>query len=247
MTAMPFALSAPAGPLVAVAPFENAAGRKEHEPLVRAVEELICARLSRAARLVERRRLEAILREQRLALGWAGPEGAALKAGRLLAANYVVLGSVAVMGRKVVIAARAVEVRTGRVVGASKAAGGIERIAALAGRVGDELAGVLRRTGPPPKGLKVEKAPDYHVHWLEGLGLFYMGQYVRAIAKLTKAVRLEPRRPEIRLFLAKAYLAAGLRGHAEVELRRVARKFPGTREAKEAKALLESLRRRKGR
>jgi hypothetical protein len=52
---------------------------------------------------------------------------------------------------------------------------------------------------------------------------------------------LEPTRPGVSLFLARAYLGAGRKEHAAVELRRVARDFPDSEEAKVAQSLLAEV------
>jgi len=98
--------------------------------------------------------------------------------------------------------------------------------------------GEVRMTlGDDPGALKMfEKAeslnPEDHDAYLDqGIALDSMKEYGRAVEKIRQAVRLRPDIPELRYFLAVAYIDNSQSALAETELRKALELKPGYREA----------------
>ncbi len=90
--------------------------------LLKLLDEMALARLAQLQdfRLVERGRLDAVLREQELALSDLMDTSQAIKIGDLLAANYIVTGTVIEMANSVVIFGRILNVESGEVESAAQ-------------------------------------------------------------------------------------------------------------------------------
>lgn len=104
-------------PTVAVLPFENLNRDSTYEVLSRGMCESLIAGLSsvQSLILVERSQVEKILKEQALGLTGVVDEKTAPKTGQLLGAKYVVMGSYQIIGGKVRIITRFVDVETGQI------------------------------------------------------------------------------------------------------------------------------------
>jgi len=229
---------APLGPTIAIAPLASDQG---HEALALAVTDYLAARLSevRDLRLVERERIDAAWQELRLSALGLMDEGA-LRLGELVGADHLLLGALTwPTAQRLVLTARLVNVKTGAVEAAATVEGNLADVLPLTEQLAGKVAesrGQRLPTKPTPTA--VENVSDYRLAWLNGLGAFWTQQWSRAIAWLTRARKLEPNRPRVAFFLARAYLEAGRKEHAAVELRRVVRDFPRSDEAKAAQALL---------
>ncbi len=106
---------------MAVLPFQTLDPKAKEYQLGRVSSELLASRLAREPQImqVERSRLNAVITElQRSERGELSPNGA-VSVGKLLGANNVVLGSIAVTGPDYMITARVVDSESGRVVTAA--------------------------------------------------------------------------------------------------------------------------------
>ena len=106
---------------MAVLPFDSIDKKAKKHKLGRVSSELLSSRLSREPKIlqVERARLEAVIGElERSERGELSSDGA-VSVGKLLGANNVVIGSIAVAGPDYLLTARVVDSETGRVVTAA--------------------------------------------------------------------------------------------------------------------------------
>jgi TolB-like protein len=144
MMALP-ALARAAEPItVAVMPFQDLS--RSGSAVGEAIRETVTADLASAApaaglRVVERARLDGVLREQRLqaAAGELDVPGA-VKVGRLVGASLIVTGAYQKVGASVRLTARFVKVETGVIVGTAKVDGAAVELLTLEDRVTAELA-----------------------------------------------------------------------------------------------------------
>lgn len=157
---------------VAVLPFQVAGAAHGYDPGVMAAEYGV-AHLSRDPRflLVEREGVNRLLREQALALSGAVGDSGAAQVGKLLAARYLVTGTVTVEGARQVFTARMVSVESGEIVSAAVATAGSDSLEELyrtaLGERG-QLSGSLYRSAAGP-----------------GWGQFYTGHPVHGAVALT--------------------------------------------------------------
>lgn len=142
---------------VAILPFQTESDKKgsgSWDPGTMAAEYGVQA-LSRDPRfvVVDRAGLNQVLREQALVQSGAVGDSVVVRAGKLLAAQYVVVGTVRVQGPKQDFSARMVSVETGEVVSAALASAASEQLeslyrTALGERAG--IAGTLYRSAVGP-------------------------------------------------------------------------------------------------
>ena len=103
---------------LAVMEFENASELAREQNLGGTFSEILTDYLSRNAGVFdvyERSQLEAVLREQEMALSDAADQEQAIRVGRLTGAHLLVLGSVLQVGNDVQVVARMVETETGQI------------------------------------------------------------------------------------------------------------------------------------
>jgi len=149
-------ISLPAGrQSVAVLPFQSSGTKSgEYDPGVMAAEYGV-AYFMKDPRftVVERDGLNRLLKEQALALSGAVSDSGAAAAGRLVAARYLVTGTVTTTGRTQSFAARLVDVETGEIVSAAVAtvgSDGLEELYRTAIGERGQLSGSLYRSAAGP-------------------------------------------------------------------------------------------------
>jgi TolB-like protein len=158
------ALAAP--PTVAVIYFDYQGKSDELVPLKKGLASMLISDLagSDAYRMVERERLEDVLAEMKLQSSKNIDQSTAVKAGKLLGAHYLVLGSYFDVMKQLRVDARIVEVQTGRVVQSVGATGLPENFLVLEQKLSGDLGKHLSQLGsvpePTPKPQpKPSKAP----------------------------------------------------------------------------------------
>lgn len=139
---------------VAILPLNNNTGDATLNGTGRTLAELMMeeAKTSAGARVVERERLDQVLRELRLAEDAVMNQAAAVRAGRLLGAGRMVFGSFSVLGRGFALTARVVDVETGEIVAAVTRKGpGTEELEGMArAAIREALAGAGAPPAPAP-------------------------------------------------------------------------------------------------
>jgi TolB-like protein len=113
-----------------------------------------------AIRVVERDRLEDVLGELKLQTTAKIDQATAVKAGKLLGAQYLVLGRYFDVMKSLRIDTRIIEVETGRIVFSYGAAGKPEDFLTFEQKIAGELTQHFTKVVPaPPKGLTPRKRP----------------------------------------------------------------------------------------
>jgi TolB-like protein len=138
-------------PTVAVIYFDYQGKSEELAPLKKGLASMLISDLagSDAYRVVERERLEDVLAELKLQASAKIDQTSAVKAGKLLGAHYLVLGSYFDVMKQLRIDARIVEVETGRVLRSAGATGQPEDFVGLEQKLATELARHLGETAKP--------------------------------------------------------------------------------------------------
>jgi TolB-like protein len=127
--------------VIAVMPFANLARDTGLAWLGDGIAETMTTKLSQVPTwaVVERTRLDGVLKE--IALGQSGvvDDSTAAKAGKMLGATTMVVGAFQKAGESVRLTARSVEVASGRVLKASEATGTMDEIFALEDRLAEDI------------------------------------------------------------------------------------------------------------
>ena len=238
------AAAASAPPTVLILPFDNATGDPRYAALERGIPDLLGAALSGHAgrvRLVERDRLDAIVRERSLSWQQYVAAESPDRIGRIIQAQYVMRGSFTRTAGRLHVQALVYETETTRLVASASAHGDPTTLVPLS----EELAGQVVKllpAGTGPQGTSpADHDPDTSLLMIQGLGHFYTGRFDRAAPAFMKVLTKHPDDATARYWLARTFYDAGLRGHAAIELRAFLRVAPDHGKAAEVRRLLDTL------
>lgn len=190
-------LAAPTRPIVSVAPFENRTGDATLDVAGKGLADLLVTDLVAwdGVEVVERERLQAVLKELELQSTRAFDAATAVKVGRLAGAGYVLSGAMLRDGGALVVDARLVSVETGKTVLAVRArrpsAQIFELEQELAGKVADAIDAKL--VADPAKRRRA-KVPDLDalVAYANAIDLADRGQLAEAQAAMQAVVSKAP-------------------------------------------------------
>jgi hypothetical protein len=227
-----------------VAPLNTEAAHANDQSLGAAISEVLAVALADRKKMtvLERRRLHDVLQEQKLtAAGLVDPATAA-RVGKLLSAQIVVSGTMVQTQPKLRGTILVIAVDRGLVLGSIDLDIPRDRLVTglldVSRRVAD-LAGVQL---PAVQAKDLDDSPVGRLHLMRGIGYYHAGNPDLAIAACLRAVQLDPRLQEARVWIARSYLRQGEKRRARLELEIVARN-PGAGPAVEqAEQLLKEIR-----
>ena len=210
--------------VVAIVPFESVHidGQRldAAQPAAKAMEELLQSQVSDAEQitLVERARIDQVLKEQSLALSGLVDPATAARVGQLLKADVVVVGRVRPLdGNKRLATVRAVAVADTRVLWSAEAQGDDGALAGQAVSLGAALSAALRNaSGQPtaPLGATPLRAVKHHER---AAALRALGAAEEAATEELLALRHDPALADAELGFLTALAAAGFEGLAGAE------------------------------
>ena len=143
---------------LALLPFENNSVTDPHKfaPLSQGIPAMLTTDLKRGGpglRLIERAKIQSLLKETAFGQTGAVDESTAVKAGKILGAEAIGLGSFIVLGGKVRIDTRIIGVETSEVIMAESIMGDSDRFMELIQGLGDKIASAFRvNFTPAPAG-----------------------------------------------------------------------------------------------
>jgi len=186
-------------PTLAVLGFSNLSPSARLQPMEAGFAEILQANLGglKDVKLVERSRLDAVLREQKLTLAGLVDPATAVKVGRLLGAQRLIFGSFIEIGPDLRIETRLVDVATASVLRTETARGTTEQFAdlfeGLAVRLATDLA-----IAPPGDAAKLVRAAtptrklEAAGHFAAGEELSRQGNHADSAAAFERVLLLEP-------------------------------------------------------
>ena len=134
-------LTAPAPKTVAVLNFDNNSGRSDYEHVGKGLAAMMISDLGGvpALQLVEREKMEAILKEQSLQQSSLFDSTTAVRTGKLIGAEYIVVGSFAAVQPSMRIDTRVIRVETGEIVKTARVTGKEDKFFDLQQKLAKEL------------------------------------------------------------------------------------------------------------
>lgn len=143
-------------------------------------------------RVIERARLADLLTEQRLALSGRVDESSAVEVGRLLGAQYVLVGQVSSVGETLRADIRAVDVETSEVVSVLKRTDAPTELLGVVVWIADELSRDLSLT-PPSERPEVDPVPvAATIEFSRGVDYEDRGEREEAIARYRAVLEIHP-------------------------------------------------------
>jgi TolB-like protein len=147
--ATPAAAQGSARPVVVVLPFDNnsiGAGARDFDGLGKGVQDFLITDLAGnpAVRLVDRSRIETVLKEQELAAGGRIDAETAVRIGKILGAQYAVVGGFLADGKgNAVLTGRTIDIETTQIANPQKITGKSDDVLGLIGQLSTRLAGSM--------------------------------------------------------------------------------------------------------
>ena len=224
-------------------PLANNTGSKEYDAFAEGFSDLLTVTLSEYEniQIVDRQILDQILKEQKLSLTDLLHPATALKIGKLLKADSIIIGGITKPKNDFIINVHVYEVKTSRLIISkmmkSKSEKITETVYNLATNLFDKTNLVLKPVAPD----EIDKNPNTSLHFMRGLGSFYCSDYNRSIVHFMKVANSNKQYAKARLWIAKAYMKNKEYKHAMVELKRITKQFPKSKESAIAEKLQKDL------
>lgn len=236
--------SQPVQRTVFAAPFDNETGQGQYDPAGAAMGDLVAVLLAKQPniRVVERQRLLALAEEQALTLRGLTGRKYAVRAGKLLRADTVLVGRLYLMEDKMTVAVTVLDIDTERVVAAEQLSCRptylVEAALQLARRLGRQMSLPLPDIDPKD----IDASPIASLHFAKGLSRFYTGNMDEAIMQFMRTMDLDPDYIEAHYWSGMAYYGLREHGHAIIEWEKFLDRYGDGPEADEVCGLLEHAR-----
>lgn len=184
------------GQTLAILPFDNnsVTEAEKYEPLRQGLTAMLITDLKKSGTtltLIERTRINAILKE--IALGQTGSidQATAIRAGRILGAGNIVLGAFMVLDSKVRLDTRIIDVETSEIVMGESITGDSDDFLGLESRLAEKIAASLNVifTPAPAEG---EGDITAAVYFSQGLEALDRGDRKKAEALFARSVAMDP-------------------------------------------------------
>ncbi|MGZ8412358.1 MAG: CsgG/HfaB family protein [Gemmatirosa sp.] len=223
---------------VAVLYFDNNTGSADYDAMGRGVAAMLITDLSGVPeiRLVEREKLQSVLAEQKMQQsGFFDPE-TAVKAGKLLGAEYLLTGNFTARSPEIRIDTRVVRVETGEIVRTAKVQGKEDKFFELQQKLAKELVKGLPVAVSPEAMAEMEQRQQKNriddattmVAFSQGLQRLDYGDHVGAIEKLGPVMLKAPESAIVAAAYAEAKRRSGNAAKKQVRegLKGMIRKWP---------------------
>lgn len=126
---------------LAVLNFDNNTGRSDYDPMGRGLAAMMISDLAASPelKLVERERMQDLLKEQEMQQSPMFDSTTAVKAGQLLGAEFVAAGSLAAAGQELRIDMRMINVETGEIIKTARATGPEDKLFELEAQLAERV------------------------------------------------------------------------------------------------------------
>lgn len=182
---------------VAISYFDNTSGTEEYNPLSKGLADMLITDLSniKSLKIVEREKLESLLKEIELGGGKFIDPNTAQKLGKGLGAGYMLTGSFLIMGETMRIDARLVDVGTGEVTMAEEITGEKDTFFELEKNLVNKLITTLNIDLSKKESRKVKKVQtesfESFNNYSSSIDAFDKGEYEKSKDFMEKAANLD--------------------------------------------------------
>ncbi len=181
---------------MAVLPFENnsVTDPDRYAPLSKGLSAMLITDLknsSTSLQLIEREKIQALLKEIAMSQSGSVDQSTAVRAGKILGAQSIVFGSFMVLGNQVRMDARIIKVETSEVVMAESIVGESGGIMNLAMDLAGKIARSMKVTFKPPQ-VKGEGDINAAIFFSKGLDALDRGDRKEAKKMFSKSIELDP-------------------------------------------------------
>jgi len=180
---------------LAILPFENnsVTDPEHYAPLSKGLAAMLTTDLKNSGttlKLIERNKIQAILKEIALSLSGSVDEATAIKAGKILGAQSIAFGSYMVLGKVVRIDTRIIKVETSELILAEMIQGNSDKFMDLEQQLAKKIAGSMQVAFSPKKA----KGKDINaaLYFSRGLDALDQGDKNEAKQLFAKCIKLDP-------------------------------------------------------
>lgn len=214
--------------VICIAPLNNNTGNKQYDALAEGFSDMLATTLSerKAVKVVERQRLNDLLKEQKLSLFGLTDSATAVKVGKLLKADRIFVGGITKPKDIFIINVHAYEIETARLVTSEQIQGKPEEIVTATYNLVNKLCKKLNLQLKPIDPNDIDKNPNASLHFIRGLGFYYSGNFDNAIVEFMKTQDLDPTLDKAGYWTALCFMEANEYKHALIELEDLLVRFP---------------------
>lgn len=201
--------------IVAVVPFTNLMKDASFDWLSGGIAETLILKLSHvdALQMVERIRLKEIMDEMKFAASGLVDEKTAVKAGKLVGAQVLVVGAFQKAGNRLRINGRFVEASTGKIIKTAEATGVTEEIFELQDKIAYSLISALKIQMTTEQDRRIKEKPtesfQAYEYMSRGNDFYINGNMTEAIRMYKKALSVDPDLSGVKYNLGLAYHVQG--------------------------------------
>jgi len=212
-----------------ILPFDAPTNDVQHQPLSQGIPDLLMAYLAPYSEhmfLVDREHFHALVKESGLNFQGFLKEKNLGQVGELVQAHFILRGSFVIQSKQISIQAFLVQTENTQLLKSFEQKGSIHDLVklcqALSKDIGAYFSAPLKSLPP----LERDEDPKRNVRLIYGLGYYFNGQFHKAFPEFMKILKENPKDAEARFWLAKSFLEAGLKDHAQMEFQRFQKDFP---------------------
>lgn len=181
---------------LAILPFENnsVTNPELYAPLGKGLAAMLITDLKKAGtslRMIERAKIQSLLKEVALSQSGSVDESTAIRAGKILGAQSIVFGSFMVLGNAVRIDARIVNVETSELIMAESVSGGNDQFIGLERELARKIAASLKIALRPAETFS-QSSIDAALLFSQGLEVLDQGDRGGAMQLFNQATQLDP-------------------------------------------------------
>jgi len=187
---------------VAILYFDNHTGQSDYDPLGRGISSMMISDLSsvKGIQLVERERMQDLIKEIDAQHTSYFDSTTSVRAGKLIGAEYVVVGAIASVKKQMRIDTRVVRVETGEIVKTAQVTGDEDKFFDLEQKLADRLVDGLGIALSPEEQQALaaqEKADSVSavstmIEYSKALASYDRGEYVDALQQMAPAMKHAP-------------------------------------------------------
>jgi TolB-like protein len=215
-------------PVLSIAPLQNNTGNEQYDALAEGFADMLVAAFSEqeSVKVVERQRFKDLLKEHKLSLMGLEDPVNAVKVGKLLKADQIIVGGISKPKDVLVINVHAYEIDTARLVASEQIQVQPTELVPALYSLGNRLNHKLNLQLRPIDPNDIDKNPNASVHFIWGLGFYYVGKYDNAIVEFMKTQDLDPTSDKAGYWMALCFMETREYKHALIELEDVLKRFP---------------------
>lgn len=242
--AAPVPAAAPAPTTICAAPLSNNTGDASYDGLAQAVADMLAVALAehKHVTVVERQRLREVLSEHKLTIAALVDPGTAVRVGRLLKADRILVGGLIRQAGELVANVQAYEIATARLAGSVQVRHKPDQVPKLIEQLAGKLSQAVGVDLKPVDKKDVDRNPRASSCFMRGLGFHFAGNYDRAVMEFMKAQDLDPKLDKAGYWMALSFIKTGEHRHALIELQTMLRKYPKSALCQDARKLIAECR-----